>query len=105
MVRGSERHFQQQVLNLATLYDWSAYFTHRSDRSPAGYPDLTLVRDESLIFAELKTDKGRVRPEQTRWLNLLERVPGVETYLWRPADWPIIQQRLARGRHQLKAVA
>lgn len=99
----SEVAFQQQVLNLATLYDWSSYHTHDSRRSQPGFPDLVLVRDGDLIFAELKSEKGRIRPEQAKWLRMLEQVQGVETYLWRPDDFDEIHARLSRGRYQLKA--
>lgn len=110
-LRFTEAHFQQQVMNLATLHDWSTY--HAPDNRPgrngrvqtvvAGWPDLTLVRGESLIFAELKTQTGRVSKAQERWLETLGRVPGVETYLWRPSDLDAIHARLAHGRHRLSA--
>jgi hypothetical protein len=114
MKPGSEAAFQQQVLNLATLYDWATYHppdnrpsgrTGRVQRVVAGFPDLTLVRDEALLFAELKKENGRVSPAQTRWLTLLAKVPGVETYIWRPSDWDEIQARLSRGRHRLERAA
>jgi hypothetical protein len=105
MKQGSEAAFQQQILNLATLYNWSSYHTHDSRRSQPGFPDLVLVRDGDLIFAELKTAKGKVRPEQAQWLALLENVEGVEVYLWRTDDWDAIQARLSRGRHRLERAA
>jgi hypothetical protein len=39
----------------------------------AGFPDLVLVRedDRRLIFAEVKGDGDRIRPEQQRWLDAL----------------------------------
>jgi hypothetical protein len=51
----------------------------------AGWPDLTMVRGDRLIFAELKSHRGSLSVDQTVWLNVLE--PVAETYLWRPADW------------------
>jgi hypothetical protein len=35
---------------------------------------------------ELKTDRGRVRPEQHWWIDVLEGA-GQEVYVWRPSDW------------------
>lgn len=125
MKAGSEAAFQQQVLNLAELYGWRAYHTHNSRRSQPGFPDLVLIRGPELIFAELKTDKGRLRPEQEAWIAELERVhiavqnaasaaqrlaeptlelPAVDVYLWRPSDFDELHARLARGRHQLPAL-
>ena len=50
-----------------------------------GWPDLVLVR-ERVVFAEVKTDRGRLRPEQEGWLGSL-RHAGAEVYVWRPEDW------------------
>lgn len=51
-----------------------------------GFPDWTLVRGDRLVFAELKSQKGRMGPGQPEWLHDLGQVPGVETYVWRPSD-------------------
>lgn len=118
--RLTEAHFQTQVVQLATLYGWRGYHTHDSRRSQPGFPDLVLVRGPELIFAELKTDTGRVRPEQAEWLAALRQVrdavedavldrvlrtevPSVDVYLWRPADFDELHGRLARHRHRLSA--
>jgi hypothetical protein len=39
-----------------------------------------------VVVAELKSEKGRVPPEQKRWLKAF-RAAGVPAYLWRPSDW------------------
>lgn len=121
---GSEAAFQTQVLNLAGYYGWRSYHTHDSRRSQAGFPDLVLVRGAELIFAELKTDTGRLRPEQQEWIAALKHVGRnyrhaielleddvadgahdptdgcVDVYLWRPRDFDVLHARLARGRHR-----
>jgi hypothetical protein len=84
---------QEQILTLAAAKGWAAYFTYDSRRSPPGFPDLVLARDR-VIFAELKTLRGRVRPEQLEWLERL-RGAGAETYLWRPAHAREIERVLA----------
>lgn len=103
----TEAAFQQQVLGLASFYNWRAYHTHDSRRSQAGFPDLVLLRAPELIFAELKTDTGRLRPEQADWLEQLQLLADacepVEVYLWRPADFDEIHARLARGRQLVPA--
>jgi putative heme degradation protein len=107
MKADSETQFMQQVTQLAQYYSWRIYHTHDSRRSPAGFPDLVLVRPPELIFAELKTEKGRVRPEQADWLADLEAVARVlavegvralDVCLWRPSQFDEINARLARGR-------
>lgn len=45
-----------------------------------------MLRRSRLVFAELKSTRGRVTPEQQAWLDQLPAT-GTETYLWRPADW------------------
>jgi hypothetical protein len=89
----SERDFQRAVVTLASLKRWCAYHTHDSRGSMAGFPDLVLVRDR-VVFAELKTATGRVRPAQADWQARL-RDAGAETYVWRPASWHQIEQVLA----------
>lgn len=97
MKAASEAAFQTQVTQLAGFYGWRTYHTHDSRRSTPGFPDLVLVRGPELIFAELKTEKGRVRPEQADWIAALNAVPTVDTYLWRPSDFDDIHARLSRG--------
>lgn len=84
--RQTEKAFMAQVLEAAKLFGWTAFHPWLSKFSPRGFPDLVLVRPPRLIFAELKSDKGRPTMDQARWLRLLEGVPGVEVRLWRPAD-------------------
>lgn len=90
----SEKAFQAQVVALARLLGWTCYHTHDSRRSTAGFPDLVLVR-ERVVFVELKSESGRPTAEQSRWLDLL-RQAGAQAYLWRPADWPEIEEILRR---------
>jgi hypothetical protein len=89
----TEAAFQEQVVTLAAVKGWAAYYTYDSRRSPPGFPDLVLARDR-VIFAELKTLKGRARPEQLEWLDRL-RHAGAECYLWRPPHAREIERVLA----------
>jgi hypothetical protein len=130
---GSEAQFQQRVEQLAAYYGWRHF--HAPDNRPGGkagrlqrvapgFPDLVLIRPPELIFAELKTDTGRVRSEQAAWIADLEAVavamrafiqhgqdaprlerfsdahgiPCIDVYVWRPRDFDAILDRLARGR-------
>jgi hypothetical protein len=96
-----ESEFQRQVIELAQLYRWRvAHFrparTAKGWRTAvsadgAGFPDLVLVRDGVLIFAELKTDKGQVSDAQQAWLDSLSGTPGIHVSVWRPRDWARIQ--------------
>jgi hypothetical protein len=63
-----------------------------------GFPDLVLARPPRVIFAELKTAKGKLGPEQENWLAALTACPGVEVYVWRPDQLDDIAQILRLGR-------
>jgi hypothetical protein len=97
-----EKHFQATVIQLAETLNWKvAHFSdsRRSigngrmvgDRQAAGFPDLVLARKGRLIFAELKAAKGKLRPAQVEWLDVLQEVesethPHVLVRVWRPGD-------------------
>ena len=69
---------------------WSAllcYHTFDSRRSERGFPDLCIVGSHGVIFRELKTDRGRLTPDQRDWLDRLAEA-GADVAVWRPADWP-----------------
>lgn len=90
----SEAAFQTLVVDLARWLGWACWHDNDSRRNDAGWPDLVLVRDERMIVAELKTERGRLRAEQAYWMRLLLRVQGVEYRLWRPRDWETIVRTL-----------
>lgn len=102
----SEAHFQAQVTGLASFYGWRWF--HAPDNRPSasgrrqtvvrGWPDLFLVRGAECLAVELKTEKGRLRPEQDAWLGALAQVPGIECHIWRPSSFDELHARLARGR-------
>ena len=85
-----EKDFQQMVLEVARACGWLSYHTYDSRRSDPGFPDLCLVRGTRLVYAELKTVKGKLRDAQKEWLARLSEVPCVEVYVWRPPDWDAI---------------
>jgi hypothetical protein len=89
-----ESAFQSQVLAFARLHGWRPYHTHDSRRSHPGFPDLVLVR-ERVIWAELKSDRGKVSAEQQAWIDALVRA-GQEVYVWRPEDWGEIEMVLGQ---------
>lgn len=86
-LRMPERQLQELVRRTALVLGWRFFHPWTSIKSAPGYPDCTLVRGERLIFAELKTERGKLTPAQVDWLAALGRVPGVEVYIFRPAQW------------------
>ena len=99
----SEKLFQESVIKLAKTQDWLVF--HTPPYSPRqgvwrsagkGFPDLCMVcgrGKRGVLFAELKTAKGQLSAEQEEWALQLTRA-GADYYLWRPADWETIVERL-----------
>lgn len=94
----SEARFQAQVVRLARLNGFLVYHTRDARGSNPGFPDLTLVRANPprLVFLELKTATGRVRPEQQQWIDTLAAVPGIDARIVRPSDWDLVVRLLVR---------
>ena len=98
----SETDFLEWLRQLVKLpvYGYAFYHTHRSQFSPSGFPDIVLLRLEPkprLIFVELKTDdleNSQPSIDQWVWLYMLQQVPFVEAYLWRPSDRDYIEKIL-----------
>lgn len=84
---GLERGVLATVTEAAAAAGWLCFHDFDSRRNVAGFPDLVCVRDGRLVFLELKTEKGRVRPEQQVWLAALSQVPGVVAMVARPSQW------------------
>lgn len=91
-VRMSEAEFTTTVIDLAKWHKWKvAHFRPAQMRSgrwatamqgDIGYPDLTLARDGVVMFAELKSDTGRMRKDQLEWAEAI----GATCHVWRPRD-------------------
>lgn len=92
----TEKQFEAQVKELAMRFGWLYYHTWRSIRSPAGFPDCVMVKGDWVIFAELKSEKGKVTEPQKEWLDALF-IAGEEVYTWRPSQFDDIVKVLRRG--------
>jgi hypothetical protein len=101
-----EAEWFRQVVEIAEMFGWSwAHFrparTQRGWRTPvsgplgAGWPDLTLVKGDRLLFVELKREKGRPKPDQVFVLQLLG--DAAEVYIWRPSDFEDVARILGSG--------
>lgn len=106
----TEEQFSGQVEDLLKLYGWRwCHFrpaiTEKGWRTALsgdkGLPDIIAVRPPRLIFAELKSEDGRLSPEQKEWLKDLDICRQAtpfhkahEVYLWRPSDYDEIEEIL-----------
>jgi VRR-NUC domain. len=63
-----------------------------------GFPDLVIAGPGGLLFRELKTEKGRLTPDQQAWQAVLASA-GADVAVWRPRDWPdLIRRELEKLR-------
>jgi len=99
----TEAAFQRRVLEAAHANGWLA--THfRAARTrhgwvtplegDKGFFDTVLARKGRLLLKELKTEAGRVRPEQLAWLEAVGETGTYEAGIWRPRDWGSITEAL-----------
>jgi len=90
----SEAEFLAQIIELARLLGWFAHHVRpaRSNKGwstpvqgDVGFLDLVLVSGVRgrVIFAEAKSEKGRLTYEQKAWIAALKDA-GQEVYVWRP---------------------
>ena len=94
----SEDSFEVAVIRLARLYGWCGYHVRYSVASTRGihlarrdghmdgygWPDWCFVRDR-ILYRELKTNRGRLTPDQKRWAHVLAN-GGADVRVWRPRD-------------------
>ena len=103
----TEAQFQAQVIQIARLNGWRVFHPMKMQTRDGswrtalsgdrGWPDLCLAhRERGFIVAELKTDKGKLSPDQVKWLQ--ELAPWAECHLWRPQDLDAIARRLGGRR-------
>lgn len=89
----SEEQFQQRILDYCQLRGLLVFHDHDSRRNNPGFPDLVIVGQHGVVFAELKTDTGKLRPDQETWLTALHHA-GAIAVIWRPSMWEQVRTRL-----------
>ena len=88
----TEAELKRVVVAMALEQGWAVHETPQIKPlrpvkgHSTGYPDLTLARDEEVLFLELKSQIGVLSSEQVRWMMALPRYEVI-----RPSD-------LSRGR-------
>ena len=93
------REFMPAVIELAELLGWRVYHQGGDIRkgvrsaTSKGFGDLVMARERGarLIYAELKSEKGVMSPDQVAWMRCMlavaDRSQTVEAVQWRPAQW------------------
>ena len=109
----SERDFKNTVVAFARDWGWLVHHDLPSQRAngswatatqgDSGFPDLVLVhpgdgaRKPMVVFAELKTQRGKTTEGQEQWLTAL-RANNQLAFIWRPAQMQEICE-LLYGTH------
>src|SRR5690606_11011151 len=105
----TEIEFERKIVDLAHLMGWKvASFRPALTKAGnwvtpvkydgKGWPDLVLVHPgRGVLIRELKSDNGTVSKEQHEWIETLG-LAGANVAVWRPSDWPRIEQILTNGR-------
>lgn len=85
-----------KVLQVRTVFDGKAQrWVTPFGADGNGFPDFLFVRPGRLVYAEVKTGKGKLTKEQRRWRDAL-RAAGAEWHLLRPLnDWQAVEEVLA----------
>lgn len=92
----TEAQFMRQVTDLARLLGWDfIYHPFLSKWSEMGWPDLFLarIRDQRVMWAELKSERGKLTGRQAEVVDLL-RDCGQLVCVWRPSDFDTIAEVL-----------
>ena len=81
----TEAELQQLLTDAAEMHGWLVFHDGDSRRSTGvGFPDLVLVKPPRVLFLELKSEIGRVRPEQHVWMDALMRSDTIGSAIVRP---------------------
>lgn len=81
----SEAVLFECVRDHLNAFKWRWYHTYDSRRGNAGFPDIVAIKESRLLAIELKSEAGKVTPEQRAWL-LAFWIAGNEMHTWRPSD-------------------
>jgi len=110
----TEAQFQEMIVARARAQGWLIHHDRGDYRQciagDSGFPDLVMSDAALTIFAEVKSERGKLTDHQAHWLQNLSVIPadqwldgsatsvereGVLVAVWRPSDWPTIQEVLA----------
>jgi hypothetical protein len=104
----SEEDFQKKVIDLSHMNGYRVAHFRKARKKNGdwitpvsadgkGWLDLVLVNGDKgdIIFAELKSEKGKMTKEQEEWFIRLSKC-SKSVYCWKPSNWDEIIRRLNR---------
>lgn len=104
----SEKAYQKQITDLATMYGWrwvhfgdsrntNKHGQQFGDKNAAGFPDLLCIRPPEMVVIEVKRELGKTKPNQDEWLADFA-ASGIDAYVSRPSNFDEVRERLTRSR-------
>jgi hypothetical protein len=91
----TERKFATTVVGFMRRHGWKVQrngWVGVGNQHVKGFPDMVCVR-EDILFVELKTTTGKLKPAQEEWMDSIKAAGG-HWELWRPRDWEALKARL-----------
>lgn len=82
----TEKEFHRTVAAFLRARGFRVYHTRYSLGSDPGYPDITAVGHGTVLWLELKNERGRVTQAQEDWIVELQ-MAGQHARVVRPSDW------------------
>jgi len=100
----NEAELTTLVIEMAQTFHWQVHHQRpgrmadgrwrSSIQGHKGFFDLVLARNWRMHIIELKSEAGRLRPEQKLWLADMGPEPITTTGVWRPSDLDAIEEVL-----------
>jgi hypothetical protein len=106
----SEAQWSELFVEIARIGQWAPrYHTVVSRYSKRGFLDWQLLKGPRVLNVELKTEEGKVTPQQQEWIDAWRVVEAatkglVQVYVWRPSDYDEVVEVLT-GRRPRKEAA
>jgi DNA-binding transcriptional ArsR family regulator len=88
--------FRATVTQAAEQLGWIVVHFPNAMMNPTGWPDLILLKNGRVVFAELKVGGNTLSTAQEEWRELL-LAHEFEHYVWYPEDWGQIEEVLGNG--------
>ena len=91
----SEKKFATTVAGFMRRHGWRVQrngWIGVGNQHVKGFPDMVCIR-EAILFVELKTTTGKLKPAQEEWRDCILAAGG-QWELWRPRDWEALKERL-----------
>ncbi len=97
----TESTVQETIRDAASVLGALYFHDQDSRRNPSGWPDVALTIPGSgvLWLLELKTETGRLKPEQMAWGLSLLGCDRIRYEVVRPSNLTEIITEIARGRN------